>query len=109
LFPSFSIDSGRAVVMAPKGVVVVVEQFCQLLCGYFFDRHRISFLDQLIVRSALRLGEQSEFKTFSCSASLWFLSLLPTRDFLFSMAESETGPVTDSMRSALLAQRNKES
>jgi hypothetical protein len=95
--------------MGPEGVVVVVEKFCQFLCGYLFDRHRMSFLKQSIVRSALSVRELSEFKTLSCSANHWFSSLLPTGGFLFGRAESEMGPVPDSMRAAFLAQRNKES
>jgi hypothetical protein len=91
--------------MGPKSVMVVVEKFCEFLCGYIFDRHRISFLNQSIVRSAPSVEEQSEFKTLS---GHWLLSLLPTGDLLFDMAESDTGPVTASKRSALLAHLYKE-
>jgi hypothetical protein len=44
--------------------------------------------------------------TFSGSASDWFLSLLPTSDLPFDMAESDPGPATPSMMSAPSAQLN---
>jgi hypothetical protein len=46
--------------------VVVVDEFCQLFCGYFLDRHRTSFLDESVSRLPLApIREQATIKPFS--------------------------------------------
>jgi hypothetical protein len=63
--PCFSVWLARGAKVWPERLVIMVEEFCQLFCGYFLDRHlMLTFLERLA------------FKAFSRSASRWVPPLL---------------------------------
>ena len=65
LLPCFSVWLAREAKVCPERLVIMLEEFCQLFCGCFLDRHLIlTFLELLA------------FKPFSRSASRWFPPLL---------------------------------